>query len=85
MKTPWGEIAVSDSHVHLFSHQFFSSLAKQKGIAVRDSISALSFEIPPEDPAALAARWVQELDNHGLASSALIASVPGDEASVAAE
>lgn len=84
MKTPWGEIAVSDAHVHLFSHQFFSSLAKQKGVAVRDSISALGFEIPPEDPAALAARWVQELDNHGLASSALIASLPGDEASVAA-
>lgn len=84
MKTPWGEIAVSDAHVHLFSHRFFSSLAKQKGVAVGDSISALGFEMPPEDPADLAARWVQELDNHGLASSTLIASMPGDESSVAA-
>ena len=38
----------------------------------------------PESPEALADRWIQELDAHGVARSALIASIPGDEASVAA-
>ncbi len=35
----------------------------------------------PED---LASAWVNELDRHGVAHAALIASVPGDEASVSA-
>ena len=38
----------------------------------------------PGDPAALADRWVQELDAHGVGRAVLIASVPGDEGSVAA-
>src|SRR5206468_6762761 len=33
--------------------------------------------------AALADRWIRELDARGVARAALIASVPGDEASVA--
>ena len=40
-----------------------------------------------DDPAsaeALADRWVQELDRHGVTRTALIASIPGDESSVAA-
>lgn len=37
----------------------------------------------PGDPAALAQRWVEELDRHGVSRAALIASVPNDEASVA--
>ena len=35
-------------------------------------------------PDALADRWVAELDRHGVARAALIASIPGDEESVAA-
>lgn len=43
----------------------------------------LRWETPgPAD--ALADRWVAELDAHGVSRAALIASVPGDEASVAA-
>ena len=38
----------------------------------------------PGSPEALADRWVQELDANGVQRAALIASVPGDEASVAA-
>jgi predicted TIM-barrel fold metal-dependent hydrolase len=38
----------------------------------------------PGDPEALADRWVRELDANGVHRAALIASVPGDEASVAA-
>lgn len=38
----------------------------------------------PASPEALADRWVQELDTHGVGRTALIASIPGDESSVAA-
>lgn len=38
----------------------------------------------PGPAEALADRWVAELDAHGVSRAALIASVPGDEASVAA-
>jgi predicted TIM-barrel fold metal-dependent hydrolase len=38
----------------------------------------------PGAPGALADRWIHELDAHGVARAALIASVPGDEESVAA-
>jgi predicted TIM-barrel fold metal-dependent hydrolase len=39
--------------------------------------------MPSEDPTELGGRWVQELDEHGLKRTVLIASVPGDEGSVA--
>ena len=38
---------------------------------------------PPGTAEALADRWVSELDRHGVSRSALIASIPGDEGSVA--
>lgn len=79
---------VADAHVHFFSNSFYATLARQKRV---DGVGALGpllegWEIP--GPAAenldpLAERWVAELDRHGVARAALIASVPGDEASVA--
>lgn len=85
MQTPWGPIAVSDAHVHFFSHQFFHLLAQQKeGLTVESMGPQLGWQMPPEDPAALAAKWVEELDRHGVSKAALIASLPGDHASVAA-
>jgi predicted TIM-barrel fold metal-dependent hydrolase len=44
----------------------------------------LGWDPPPEDPRGLAGIWARELDAHAVAKAALIASVPGDEASVAA-
>ncbi|MCS7024301.1 MAG: amidohydrolase family protein [Bryobacteraceae bacterium] len=85
MQTPFGDIAVCDAHVHCFSHGFFCLLAQQKsGLTVESIGEQLGWEMPPENPAQLASRWVQELDRHGLARAALIASLPGDEASVLA-
>jgi len=89
MQTPWGEIPVYDAHIHFFSHRFFSTLGEQKGGPPEErSIQAigttLGWEMPPEQPERLAARWVEELDRHDVARAALIASVPGDEDSVAA-
>jgi uncharacterized protein len=84
MKTPWGDIAVSDAHVHFFSSGFFATLARQKGAPIAEELTRLGLEAPEDDPAKLAARWVQELDQNGVQSAALIASVPGDEDSVLA-
>jgi predicted TIM-barrel fold metal-dependent hydrolase len=51
---------------------------------VAEAAQFLGWTPPPEDPAELARVWVGELDGHAVAKAALIASVPGDEASVAA-
>jgi predicted TIM-barrel fold metal-dependent hydrolase len=84
VKTTWGDLTVRDAHVHFFSHRFFAGLAAQKGSDEHKVVEALGWEAPDPDPARLAARWVAELDRHGVASAALIASLPGDESSVAA-
>ena len=82
--TPWGDLAVADAHVHFFSHRFYAALAAQKGAAGAEAIGPLlDWEIPQENNAALALRWAAELDRHGVARAALIASIPGDEISVA--
>jgi predicted TIM-barrel fold metal-dependent hydrolase len=84
-ESPWGSIAVADAHVHFFSHRFFTALASQKpGLTVDGILTKLGVTAPPEDPGALATLWTHELDRHGVARAALIASVPGDEASVVA-
>lgn len=86
MITPWGDVRVSDAHVHFFSHRFLSLLAVQQraGASVADIAPLLGWEMPPEDPLNLANRWAGELDRHGVARAALIASLPGDESSVTA-
>lgn len=76
---------INDAHCHFFSHTFFAALARQRGAgATPDTIvRELQWE-PPGTPEELAARWVRELDAYGVSRAALIASAPGDEASVAA-
>src|SRR5512139_229640 len=85
-QTPWGEIEVSDSHVHFFSHRFFALLGSQlpQAATVPEICAKAGVTPPPEEPAALASQWVAELDRNHVASAALIASLPGDEESVAA-
>ena len=81
----WGRISVADAHVHFFSQRFFETLASQKQGLKLEAIGAqLGWEMPPDDPGLLAAIWAQELDRNGVAHAAMIASVPGDAASVAA-
>lgn len=84
-QTPWGDLPVSDAHVHFFSHEFYSGLGRQMGgTSAQDVGASLGWEIPTPDPVLLAGRWVEELDRHGVSRACLIASAPGDEASVAA-
>ena len=68
---------ICDSHVHFFSPGFFAGLG-----ADRSAITALGWEFP-DSTEALSARWIGELDKHGVDKAALMASLPGDADSVA--
>lgn len=77
-----------DVHCHFFSSGFLETLtADRRDLPVANRAAAvanlLSWDAPGT-PDELAARWVAELDRHGVERAALIASVPGDEDSVAA-
>ena len=82
--TPWGQIAVSDAHVHFFSPPFYSGLAEQKGLADAAGLEPLLQWQIPSTAAELTQCWLAELDFRGVQRCCLIASAPGDEASVAA-
>ena len=67
---------INDAHCHLFSAPFFAPLGGDAAIA------KLGWDAPGTAEA-LADRWAAELDRHQVSRAALIASVPGDTASVA--
>jgi predicted TIM-barrel fold metal-dependent hydrolase len=90
MKTKLGELRVLDAHAHFFSRPFFLQFVEAlrtnlptddpyRGLADR-----LGWELPTPDHGALAERWVEEMNKHGLDRMVLIASLPGDEGSVLA-
>jgi len=74
-----------DAHCHFFSTRFLEALARQRGRdeSPLDLTRELQW-VDPETPDALADRWVRELDANGVTRAVLIASVPGDQSSVAA-
>jgi uncharacterized protein len=77
---------MNDAHVHFFSDHFFATLGRQRNPeaphSATDVVTALEWDAPGT-PEELADRWVKELDRAGVGRAALIASVPGDETSVA--
>jgi hypothetical protein len=79
---------ISDVHCHFFSSRFLELLTRDlPGLPGADRATSVSHRLGWDDPGtpeALADRWLAELDRHGVARAALIASMPGDEASVAA-
>ncbi len=84
MQTPWGDLRVADAHVHFFSHRFFTMLGTGAQLTPAAIGERLGWRMPPEDPREFAGAWAAELDRHGVARAALIASLPGDEESVRA-
>jgi predicted TIM-barrel fold metal-dependent hydrolase len=79
-------MALNDAHCHFFSPQFLSGLAAQKGLKSDDPVASVATLLDWEHPrsaAALADRWVAELDRQHVTRAVLIASAPGDEGSVA--
>jgi predicted TIM-barrel fold metal-dependent hydrolase len=77
---------MNDAHCHFFSEQFFATLGRQRAPlapqSAADIVAALKWD-PPGSPDDLADRWVDALDRGGVRRASLIASVPGDEESVA--
>ena len=82
------ENMINDAHCHFFSSRFFATLGSQTTHPLPgDPAIAIPEQLgwqPPGDSEALADRWVSELDAHGVTRAAVMASVPGDEQSVAA-
>ncbi|MDA1184854.1 MAG: amidohydrolase family protein [Acidobacteria bacterium] len=78
---------VNDAHCHFLSETFFRALARQRtdtGLATDpdDLYRELGWDAPGTAEL-LADRWVREMDACGVQRAILIASIPGDEASVA--
>jgi hypothetical protein len=77
---------ICDCHCHFFSSGFFRVLgaeARVQGDAAVELPARLGWD-PPGTDADLGDRWVAELDRRGVARAMVIASTPGDEASVGA-
>jgi predicted TIM-barrel fold metal-dependent hydrolase len=79
---------ICDAHCHFFSSRFLELLTKDvRDLPDADRAGAIAARLgwePPGSPEQLADRWIAELDRHDVARASLIASIPGDEASVAA-
>jgi hypothetical protein len=88
--TPFGELEIFDAHTHFFSRRFFETLTSQSPLLkseadpIARAAEMTGWQMPPCDPAELAAIWKDELDRHGVFAALMIASVPNDEESVAA-
>jgi len=83
-----GLYKIFDAHVHFYSNSFFKFLVKQKpsradiNTELRNLASKGHIEIPGEDPAQLAKRWIDIIDKWKLERLMLFGSIPGDEDSI---
>jgi predicted TIM-barrel fold metal-dependent hydrolase len=80
-------MTTSDAHCHFFSSRFLELLsAGLPDLPDTGRADAVARRLGWEDPGRaedLSDRWVAELDRHDVARAAVIASIPGDEESVA--
>lgn len=79
---------VEDAHLHFFSKGVFRFYARQTE-SFRDELDPaaaaaawVDAEAPPAEPETLAARWVSEMDRHGVARAALFGSALGEHNAV---
>lgn len=89
---------IADAHLHFFSYNYFRLLTRERESAsgdvaqsdtspsdeaIRDTVEKLGWDMPEASPSAFAKRWLREMDRHRVGEAAIMASVPGDEDSVA--
>jgi predicted TIM-barrel fold metal-dependent hydrolase len=78
---------IDDIHCHFFSSPFLELLSRSMdGLPQAGRAAIVAARLgwsDPGSPEALSRAWVNELDRHQVARAALIASIPGDEDSVA--
>ena len=67
--TPWGEVDVTDAHVHFLSPAFYRSLAEQKKTTEVGSL--LGWDVP-ESAEYLAERWIVEMNHNGVDGAVVI-------------
>jgi len=78
-----------DFHAHFFARPFFDALAAQSPLEgsgeekLAQVTSKTGIELPSEDVKEHAARWLAELDQHGVARMAAFASLPEEVPAVA--
>lgn len=88
--TDIGDFEIFDAHTHFFSHRFFSMLAgqspkfSQSADPVKEIGAMTGLSMPPEDSQEFAEHWIAELNKHKVSRAMVMASLPGDEESVAA-
>jgi uncharacterized protein len=80
---------LEDAHLHFFSKGVLAFYARQVE-ALKDELDPaaaaaayLGLEAPAAEPEARAARWIAELDRHGVSRAALFGSAPGEQSTVA--
>ena len=79
-----------DAHLHFFSRAFLAALARQAGadgpesigVAIQRAATRGGFEVPHQDPIEHLARWLTELDRHGVDRAVAIASLPEEAEAV---
>jgi predicted TIM-barrel fold metal-dependent hydrolase len=80
-------MVLHDAHCHFFTATFFQALGRERQpdrpLSASEVAAELAWE-PPGSPEELADRWIVELDRNNVTRAGLMASVPGDEESVAA-
>jgi len=78
---------ICDAHCHFFSSRYLELLTKGRNeFPDDDRATAVAKQLgwdPPGSVDSLADRWITEMARNGVSRSALIASIPGDEVSVA--
>lgn len=76
-----------DAHCHFFSSRFLEILTRDAAnLPTENRAAAVAATLgwdPPGSVESLADRWIAELDRYRIDRTGLIASVPGDEESVA--
>jgi predicted TIM-barrel fold metal-dependent hydrolase len=79
-------VTTCDAHCHFLSAGLFRTVGAEAGTLenAAETLPATLGWDAPGDAEALATRWTVELDRHAVARAMLMATVPGDEASVAA-
>src|ERR1051326_1585245 len=80
MSEPGTNYRIFRSHTHFFAHSFYANLGALAGLGedVAAVTQKLGWERPPEDSAQIAARWVGEMDRHGVERMVSIHTLPGD-------
>jgi len=79
-------MVINDAHCHFFSPTLLRTLGSTMRDVTGDAAAVLPARLgwdPPDSAELLADRWVAEWDRHRVDRGVLIASVPGDEESVA--